>query len=93
MQFFSILLAPVFVTILLSACAPGSYLASINDDCKKYMTPDAQMACEKKYKESAQAFEEYQAKKKAAEKGDDASHSKDADLCYKSASGEMKCPN
>lgn len=80
-------------TILLSACAPGSFLARANEDCRKYDTPDAQMACERKVRETAKAFESYQEKSRRSEKEMDDEGQKKNRLCFKQSSGELLCPN
>ena len=82
-----------FVVTILCGCAPGSYLASINEDCKKYQTPDARAACESKYKESAREFEKYREQKKSAESDTGADRPSKDSLCFKRSSGEVVCPN
>jgi len=82
------LLAP-----LVCSCAPGSYLAGISEDCKKYVTPDARMACELKYKESARDFERYREQRKSLDNDADGNTSNTGSLCFKQSNGEIMCPN
>jgi hypothetical protein len=85
--------APLLSLTLLCACAPGSYLANANEDCKKYGTPDAQTACERSHRETMKAFEKYQEKRKREDESSDSDARKNLNLCIKQPGGELLCPN
>lgn len=78
---------------VLCGCAPGSFLARANEDCRKYDTPDAQMACERTRRESAKAFDQYNEDKRRDNARTESTQAPENPLCFKASNGDRLCPN